>query len=277
MSEGPLDFAEGAIIPSFPAGVFGLESLRLPVLHNDEKIFIVSKPSGISVRQNPWELGANLDRVLNEALMQKRHWAMRLNCQIMGSVFPLEQAISGPVLYVKNASALAEARNAFGSYAFEFCYLLIVQESEKMADKSEVACKVPLYADAEQKKMHPSWRKGKRCESLFRRLKASGNGWSLWQAQTSYPRMHQIRAHAQAIGLSIAGDCLYGTSRVPVARELIGKGSGPGLEKPLLKGIGVHLQSLILPKLFTDGSALAIDCPPPDDFTNCLRKLVDRS
>jgi 23S rRNA-/tRNA-specific pseudouridylate synthase len=260
------------IIASFPAGVLGDHSARLSLLHNDVDFFVVAKPAAVSVRQHPWEPGANLDRAFNDALQQGKPWASQLNCEVIGSVFPLEQAVSGPVLFAKNASALAKARNAFGSYTFLFRYLLIVNESEKVVGEAEILCEMPLRADASLAKMHPSRRRGKRCETRFKRLQTGHNGWSLWQAETTYPRMHQIRAHAQIVGLTIAGDSVYGKERVPTAKELRSSGSGPGLLKPLLSGLGVHLQSLSLPAL-SDGSApLAIDCPPPDDFTNCLRK-----
>jgi 23S rRNA-/tRNA-specific pseudouridylate synthase len=272
MSADALIEGTDPIVASFPVGIFGDQSVRLSLLHNDDNFFALSKPAGISVRQHPWEAGANLDRALNDALQQKKQWVCHLDCELIGSVFPLDQSISGPVLFAKNASALSIARNAFGSYTFLFRFLLIVEESDKVSGENEMLCQIPLRADASQARLHPSRRRGKRCETRFKRLQVARNGWGLWQAETTYPRLHQIRAHAQALGMKIAGDAVYGTERVPIAKELLSGGSGPGLQKPLLTCPAIHLQTLTVPAIVGEQPALTIDCPAPAEFANCLRK-----
>jgi 23S rRNA-/tRNA-specific pseudouridylate synthase len=272
MSADALIEGTDPIVASFPAGIFGDQSVRLSLLHNDDNFFALSKPAGISVRQHPWEPGANLDRALNDALQQKKQWLTQLNCKLIGSVFPMDQSISGPVLFAKNAPALSMARNAYGSYTFLFRFLLIVEESDKLSGENEVLCQIPLRANASQARLHPSRRRGKRSDTRFKRLHSVRNGWSLWQAETTYPRLHQIRAHAQALGMKIAGDAVYGTERVPVAKELLNSGSGPGLQKPLLSSPAIHLQTLTIPALAAEHSSLTIDCPAPVEFSNCLRK-----
>jgi 23S rRNA-/tRNA-specific pseudouridylate synthase len=272
MSAGVLIGLTDPIVASFPAGIFGDSPLRISLLHNDEGFFVVQKPVGISVRQHPWEAGSNLDRAFNDALQQKKQWLSQLKCERIGSVFPLDQSISGPVLFAKNASALSIARNAFGSYTYLFRFLLIVEESDRVSGENDLLCQLPLRADASQARLHPSRRSGKRSETRFKRLQSVRNGWSLWQAETTYPRLHQIRAHAQSLGMKIAGDTVYGTERVPVAKELLSNGSGPGLQKPLLTSPAIHLQTLTMPALADGDPSLTIDCPAPAEFTNCLRK-----
>ncbi len=272
MSGGASIESTDSLVVSFPVGIFGDQSVRLSLLHNDENFFVISKPAGISVRQHPWEAGTSLDRALNDALQQNKQWVIQLNCDVIGSVFPLDQSISGPVLFAKNASALSMARNAFGSFTYLFRFLLLVEETERVSGENEMLCQIPLRADDSQARLHPSKRRGKRCETRFKRLHPARNSWSLWQAETTFPRLHQIRAHAQAIGMKIAGDNVYGTERVPVAKELLSSGSGPGLQKPLLGHMGIHLQILRMPTFAVEQPSITINCSTSAEFANCLRK-----
>lgn len=256
----------------FPAGALSQSSVKLDILVDTADYFALAKPSGVVVRQHPWESALNLDRACNDALLHQRKWTQVLGCEKIGSVYPLDQAIGGVVLFAKHAEALERARNAFGSYQMTFEFCLLVWEGDGVKAEAELHCDMPMLADFGQQKLLPARRRGKRCETHFRRLQATRGGWSLWQAKSSYPRLHQIRAHAQLMGLAIAGDSQYGTQRVPIARELLGGGSGPGLQKPLLESVGVHLGAVRLPAELVAGDCECIKSEPPADFTNCLRK-----
>lgn len=265
-----LKISKQSAFVGFPPPLLGEQALRLPVLSNGVHYLGLNKPGGIAVREHPWWNFPDLDTALNKQLESEKPELLRLKASVFGSIYNLEPEISGIVLYAKDRDGLEHLRNEFGSAKMAFRFLFIAPTFSGECEEGFQA-DAPLLPHNTKPKIIPSSAKGKKATSLFHRLETADSGWSLWEAQVNYFRVHQVRAHFALGGSAILGDLLYGEVEPPLVRDLVAtKRGGPRLHIPAFKGLALHLSDLS----FTaqTGEAVSMHAPLPNAFTVFLKR-----
>ena len=222
----------------FPPPLLGAEAYRLPILGETAAWLALDKPGGLAVRDHPWHAGVeNLDTALNVQLERGKPELLRRCAECFGSVYYLDCVASGVTLFAKTRAAIADLRQRCGSGELSFTFRLT---SADCTETTRLGSDAPLVPHRRKAKMIPSTAKGKKASTVFRRLARSA-GWAiLWEARTSFPRPHQIRAHAALCGIPVLGDALYGGPPMPsgpsgrMGRDGAGPGIPVGSSLPLL-------------------------------------------
>ena len=132
-----------------------------------------------------------------------------------GIAHRLDTGTSGLLVVADDATALAELRGRFSRGELRKRYLFL---SARAVPWASHVCERPIAHDPHDKRkviVQRGQSTPKRgawlgAQTRFRRLAAVEGGLCLWQATMSTGVMHQIRAHAAAVGIALAGDRLYG-------------------------------------------------------------------
>ena len=255
----------------FPPTLLGEAAIRLPVLEETADWIALNKSTGIAVRAHPWDLASDLDRALNRQLKAGKPELLATQAELFASIYYFEPEASGVALFAKNRTSLSDLRNAYGSNLMRFRFFFIAA-SKGEATENDLFSDAPLLEHRTKNKMIPSTAKGKKAQTYFKRLSSSFAGWDLWEATTSYCRLHQIRTHASLLGIPVMGDVSYGGPASPSLGELMPKKRGPGLSAPVFSGLALHLQEVTLPNA-GDKDAVAVLADPPKDFRVLMQRM----
>ena len=172
------------------------------VLHEDDSILVVNKPSGLAVHG-----GAGVSLGLIEAMR-----AQRPSVKFLELVHRLDRDTSGILILAKKRSALLDLHEQIREGRMDKRYLLLVHGI--LAPKARpVALKYPLtkylLPNGERRvRIDPQGLASHtniRVRSSFKELACT-----LVEAQLKTGRTHQIRVHLQAYGHPILGDDKYG-------------------------------------------------------------------
>ncbi len=225
----------------FPKPLLGQESLRLEFIANKEGFIALNKPSGVAVRQHPWNAtNVHLDGCLNVQLKEAKPEFVSTGAELFGSIYPLDPEISGIALFGKDKTSIAHLRNAFGSSFIKFEFLFVAFSSEALG--SSFVNDTALLAHRTKSKMIPSSAKGKRSKTAFRRLSGEETGWGLWEANTQLFRPHQVRLHASLSGLKLMGETLYEGVPAPTYASIGKRKKAQDLNTEIFKGLALHLE-----------------------------------
>lgn len=257
----------------FPTGLLSDRPLRIPIIAETEKWIAFNKPSRIALRQHPWSFDTpNMDAALNKQLQDRKPELLESGASLFGSVYNIEPEISGVALFAKHRKDLDELRNLTGSEKLQFRFLLVARLDTSEANIDELIADAPLLVHNTKPKMIPSTAKGKKAQTNFRRIHKS-SGWSLWEANTLFPRLHQIRAHAAVEGIKIMGDSLYSGSVAPSLREMVSRKSTTAICNSIFDGIALHLSEVILSASKRQAEAIILRAPLPKPFGLLLDRL----
>jgi 23S rRNA pseudouridine1911/1915/1917 synthase len=218
--EGPRASAWPRRLTQGPSRITAPEELRSWILYEDDRLFVVNKPGDVVChpsKHGPW---SSLVGAVRE----------HLGLATVHLIFRLDRETSGVVVLAKEpgmASRLQKAmqeRRVGKSYAAVLSGTLdgTVRVDQPLGDDtaSPVFMKSAVRGD------------GQPSATLFEPLHRS-SGLTLVRVTTETGRKHQIRAHAQWLGMPIVGDKIYG----PDARlylDFIENGWTPDLERVLL-------------------------------------------
>lgn len=217
--------------------LIGCEELSGWVLENDEEVLAIDKPGDVVChpsKAGPW---SSLAGAVKEGFgLEKAHL-----------VFRLDRETSGVVLFAKTERAASRLQKAMQARRIKKTYLAVltgelheaVSVDQPLGDdeRSPVFVKTTVRPD------------GKEARSHFRPL-AAARGFTLAEVRIETGRKHQIRAHAQWLGLPVVGDKIYG----PDARcylEFIDRGWTPALAERLL----LERQALHCARIELEGNA----------------------
>ena len=173
-----------------------LEQIRDATVHDQSDIMVINKPSGMAVHSGsglPWGLVDVVRQLYPEQYIELAH---RLDRETSGC---LVLARSGKML--KSLSAL------FRTDGLEKRYLCLLDGriSQPLIDVD-----VPLRRNQDQAESRVIVSEdGKPAHTRFRLLQAYSDS-SYVEAELFSGRTHQIRVHAQSLGLPVAGDVKYG-------------------------------------------------------------------
>jgi 23S rRNA pseudouridine955/2504/2580 synthase len=168
------------------------------IVHEDEALLVVDKPSGVAVHG-----GSGVSSGVIEQLRGQRPHARFLEL-----VHRLDRETSGVLVLAKKRSALTELHRQFRGGEVEKVYLALARGRWPDAKRT---VKLPLHkyvAGSGERRVRVE-EEGRAAHTVFR-LKRTYADLSLLEAELKTGRTHQIRVHLAHLGYPIAGDDKYG-------------------------------------------------------------------
>jgi 23S rRNA pseudouridine1911/1915/1917 synthase len=189
---------------SLPPGAAPLvDPAELPrwVLHDDERLLVIDKPGWLVVhpsKNGPW---SSLGGAVKEGL----------GIGTVRLVNRLDRETSGVVLIAKDEATGSRLQKAMGRRRIAKCYVAVLHGELGAVTRVEQALGPdPTTRVTVKQRVLPADGPGaQECVSVFHPL-AVRNGHTLAGIELLTGRKHQIRAHAQWLGMPVVGDKLYG-------------------------------------------------------------------
>ena len=183
--------------------VRNVDWIRALILHEDEHLLVLDKPSGLAVHGGS---GINLGAI--ELLR-----AARPDCRYLELVHRLDRDTSGCLLVAKKRSALRNLHQQLREGRVEKKYLALLN-GEWQGDDREV--NLPLVVENRQngERHVRTGADGKTALTRFFPQERFAHA-VLCRVELLTGRTHQIRVHAAAIGHPVAGDKRYGEQGGP--------------------------------------------------------------
>jgi len=247
----PIRLGESA--PPARAPEAQLARLEGAIIHEDERLLVIDKPSGLAVHG-----GSGLSYGLIESLRQLRPG------RELELVHRLDRDTSGCLVVCKRRSALRELHALIRAGGLDKRYLALILGE---LPRAELLVDAPLKKNvlsSGERLVRVDPREGKEARTRFRRLKRfaiDGQALTLVEAELITGRTHQIRVHAAHLGAPLAGDGKYGDE---AANQRL-KGYG-------LKRLFLHASALSF-KLECMARPLLLECPLPDELQQVLDAL----
>jgi 23S rRNA pseudouridine1911/1915/1917 synthase len=224
----------------------------MPVLYQDERLVVISKPGGTLSHPTDKVLHNTVTHLLSKQLGRKVYLAHRLDRETSGAMVLALDADAARSLYeqfVGRGVRKEYLAVVFGAVAWE----------EKVVD-------APLGAEGKSIRVRRAvgGEGAQSAVTAFRRLATDGR-LSLVSASPRTGRLHQIRAHLAHVGHPLVGDKLYvgeGEAYMKAVRKEVSRAD--------LDALGADRQLLHAWKLSLthpdDGRALSFEAPVPEDF-----------
>jgi RluA family pseudouridine synthase len=229
--------------------------LESRLLHLDEHLLVLDKPSGLAVLPEGWDAAAPHVRSLLEPLYGP-----------LWIVHRLDKETSGVLLLARSAQAHRDLNGQFEGRRVEKVYHALASGDPAW---QEQAVSLPLRANVGRRhRTAVDPERGKPAETTLRVLERFGDA-SLVEAAPHTGRTHQIRVHLWALGHPVLGDPLYTLLGAP---DLPAKRSGA---LPLER-LGLHALSLAIAHPLT-GARVQFRAPYPPEFSAALEKLRGRA
>jgi len=217
--------------------------VRSLVIHEDEHILALAKPSGLSSQG-----GRGQANTLDELLFA----FARSNGNRPRLIHRLDRDTSGVILAAKTKPAAAFLGKAMMGRRFEKTYQAIVAPGapEPRAGLIEA----PLRRDEQGREAFmrvcaPDHPDAQTARTRYRTL-AAGDGAALLELKPDTGRMHQLRVHLASIGRPIAGDARYGGVLMLAGQPV--------------KRLMLHAAALSFPH--PNGERMSLAAPAPSDF-----------
>jgi RluA family pseudouridine synthase len=217
--------------------------VRSLVIHEDEHIIALAKPSGLSSQG-----GRGQVHTLDELLFA----FARSNGNRPRLIHRLDRDTSGVILTARTRPAAAFLGKAMMGRRFEKSYQAIVAPGAP--EPASGIIETPLRRDEQGREAFmrvcaPEHPDAETARTRYRTL-AAAEGAALLELKPQTGRMHQLRVHLASIGRPIAGDARYGGVLVlngrPVPRLML------------------HAAALSFPH--PGGERMTLSVPPPADF-----------
>jgi 23S rRNA pseudouridine955/2504/2580 synthase len=224
-----------------------LAQLAAAVLYEDEHFLIVNKPAGMASHG-----GTGVPYGAIEVARRMRPEVARLDL-----AHRLDRDTSGCLILTKQVDVLRGLHSEIRDRQIikRYCALLYgrfptelksINATLRTSREQEVEKRARVRAD------------GKASETIIENVEVAGSH-SLVQMRLVTGRMHQIRAHAQHIDHSVAGDRLYGNDEFN--REMAARG---------LKRLFLHAMSI---GFEIGGQRIEVTAPLPLELTQLLNEL----
>ncbi|MBW8002096.1 MAG: RluA family pseudouridine synthase [Planctomycetes bacterium] len=208
---------------------------KIEIIHEDESLLVVNKPSGISVTKDRSGDAQLLD-YLSEQMEAKAVSELRL-------VHRLDKATSGVMILAKNAKTQSKYSSYFEKRLVKKTYLALVS-GYVAKDRGSINARI-IRDSKRPGQMHLTRKRGKGAQTRWRLL-ANFGSMSLLAVQPVTGRTHQIRIHLPSIALPLVIDPLYGNKGGLLLSDFkrgynLGKGRQ---EKPLIERLTLHAYQL---------------------------------
>ena len=241
------------------------EDIPLDILYEDDDVVAVNKPAGMVVHSG----AAAKSGTLVNALLHHFGSLSKLGGELRpGIVHRLDRMTSGVLLVAKHDRAHRSLAKQFQARKVKKIYWAIVHgrpaEPPRQGRLVEIdkrrwsRLEMPIGRDSRQRIKMAARAGGREAETDFRVIRSTA-AYSLLEVRIGTGRTHQIRVHLAKIGCPIVGDRLYGAPGEP---EGLGK----------LERFYLHARSIGFLRP-ADESKITIEAPPPEEFTELLRRL----
>jgi len=228
-----------------------LAEVRRAVLHEDERIVVLDKPSGLAAHG-----GSGLAFGAIEALRADRPGAE------LELAHRLDRDTSGVLVIAKDRGSLRLLHGLLREGAVSKSYLALLKGRWELGRKLiDVPLKTNLRQGGERVvKVHVE---GKAASSTFKPTRRFGQRATLVEVEIHTGRTHQIRVHAAYAGHPIAGDEKYGD------REFNAAMKAAGLRRMFLHA---HRMAFTWPDT---GRKCRIEAPLPGDLAGVMARLEE--
>ena len=224
----------------------------MPLLYQDERIVVISKPGGTLSHPTDKVLHNTVTHLLSKQLGRKVYLAHRL-----------DRETSGTMVLALDADAARSLYEQFFAHGVRKEYLAVVFGA---VDWEHKIVDAPLGEEGKAIRVRRAvgGANGQDAVTEFRRLATDGR-LSLVSAMPRTGRMHQIRAHLAHLGHPLVGDKLYvgeGEAYMKAVRKEVSRAD--------LDALGADRQLLHAWRLSfkhpADGRPLSFEAPVPADF-----------
>jgi 23S rRNA pseudouridine955/2504/2580 synthase len=229
-----------------------IEQVEAAVIHEDERLLVLDKPSGLAVHG-----GSGIGFGIIEVLRASRP------DETLELVHRLDRDTSGCLLVARRRSTLRSLHALLREDdAFDKRYLALVRGKWELGRKLiDAPLRTDLRVGGERTvKVDPN---GKAAASEFRVVQFYGRLGTLVEVNLKTGRTHQIRVHAQHAGYPVAGDPKYGD---PQYNEQMAE---LGLDRIFLHAHSISYED---PERHVTVSASA---PLPDNLKEFLDRLAE--
>lgn len=226
--------------------------MDLDILHEDDCLVVLNKPPGVVVHPARGHLDG---QTLQNGMRHRYQHLVGREGVTIGSPHRLDKDTSGALAFALTTDTYVELVRQFSASEPHKEYLAILDGEAGFA---ETVCEQPLGNDPDHKgrgKVLSLADGGKAARTDFTVLER-GAGWTLARARPHTGRPHQIRIHAAALGLPLAGDGEYNSDPARLG----------------LKRQALHAAALAFRHPAT-GAALRVEAPLAPDLEDALRRL----
>jgi 23S rRNA pseudouridine1911/1915/1917 synthase len=224
------------------------DPIPLAVVYEDADVVVVNKPAGMVVHPSP----GHQRGTLANALLAHVPGISVGGSQRPGIIHRLDKDTSGLIVAAKTDRGRTALVSQWEDRSVEKTYLALVSGS---VEDGEATIDAPIGRDPKNRLRMAVVRSGRPAVTHFRVVERFLNT-TLLEVSIETGRTHQIRVHLAFIGHPIVGDQFYGRAR-PME---------PQLERQFLHASSLGFQ-------LTDGTALRLEAPLPDDLQAVLEEL----
>ena len=224
-----------------------LAQLAAAVLYEDEHFLIVDKPAGMASHG-----GTGVTYGVIEIARRLRPGVARLDL-----AHRLDRDTSGCLILTKQVDVLRDLHTEIRERQINKRYCALLRGRLPTELKSiNATLRTSREQDAEKRARVKA--DGKASETIIEQIEAAG-AHSLVHMRLVTGRMHQIRAHTQHIGHSVAGDRLYGDEQFN--REMTER----GLKRLFLHAVSIGFE--------IGGQRVEVAAPLPSELAKLLNEL----
>jgi 23S rRNA pseudouridine1911/1915/1917 synthase len=247
--------------------------MELKVLHSDEALIVVDKPSGIVIHPGSGQASGTL---VNGLLERFPELAVVGRAERPGIVHRLDRETTGVIVVARTNEAAKSLVNQFKRKSVEKEYTAVVW-GEMPFDNDWIDLALgPDPRRPQQRAVVEPDAPGAQAASTFYTVEERLGRASLVTARPRTGRTHQIRAHLAHLGFPVVADPLYGRRAQSGWQQWKASRRERGLPEPVLERHALHARRITLQHP-ASGETVSYEAPLPADMRELLEMLREEA
>lgn len=201
-----IEIADNLSAVPAPAKLEPRPDIALEIVHEDEAVAVVNKPSGLLMHPTV----RNENETLAHALVAR--WpqiaAVGESWDRPGIMHRLDKEASGLIVVAKTQPAYENLKKQFQEHTITKVYAVLVHDAPPK-DEGTISLAIGRSASGDKMAARPAPMEGDRQAVTHYRIEKRFRDATLLTVRTETGRTHQIRAHFKALGCPVVGDPLY--------------------------------------------------------------------